>query len=129
MPNLVYISWQGVSSFGKGAWWPASAVLACPFIFIRSLLSRSARPQVNWRAALATALFFEVLMIYAEHLSLMRGHWIYNEARIFGLKIWGVPIEEPMIYYWLGPIFTITLWGAIRHRLERKPNAQREENS
>jgi len=114
-----------LSSGSSATWWPASATLAVPFILIRNRLRQSARFQVNWLAAFLTAAIFECLMIYAEHFSLVRGHWIYNRARILGPEIWGIPIEEPLIYYWLGPLFTITLWGALRHYFERRLNDQR----
>jgi len=109
----------------NGTWWPASAALAVPFILLRNVLRRSAAGQINWRAAVLTVVIFECLMIVAEHYSLSRGHWVYNKARLLGPKIWGVPIEEPLIYYWLGPFFTITLWGAVRHHLKKNQMAER----
>jgi len=100
--------------FKKGKWWPLSALLIIPFMFLFLPLYRVVRSEVNWKAAWATVILFEVVMFLAEAFSISRGHWVWNESRIFGYKIWGVPIEEPLIYYWFPIIFVIALFHAFK---------------
>jgi lycopene cyclase domain-containing protein len=107
-------------TLNRGKRWPATVLLAAPFIFILIPLYRAARHGLNRKALVFTLLTFEVLMFVAEHFSLSRGHWVWNEARILGPKIWNVPIEEPLIYYWLGPFFVITLFQALKNKIEKK---------
>jgi len=109
-----------VIPYRRGKWWPASAVLVVPFMLIFLPLYRAARDDVKWKAALATIVTFEIVMFAAEWFSISRGHWVWNDSRIFGYKIWGVPIEEPLIYYWFAPVFIITLMHAVRRGLEKK---------
>ncbi|MBI4052045.1 MAG: hypothetical protein HY400_06030 [Elusimicrobia bacterium] len=104
----------------KIRWWSVSAILILPFVLIFIPLYRSVRYEVNWRAAFSMVAVFEVVMFLAEHYSLSRGHWIYNDSRIWGVKIWGVPIEEPLIYYLFPPLFVVTLLHALRKGLQTK---------
>ena len=107
-------------TYVRGKWWPAWAALAAPFLLLLLYLYRIARREVCWKAAWATVIVFELTVFPAEYCSLIRGHWIYNEARILGPKILGVPIEEPLIYYLFPPIFVIVLMHLIHMALNRK---------
>ncbi len=107
-------------TYRKGKWWPASALLIIPFMLIFIPMGRAMRKEVNWKAVLGTVLTFEVVMFLAEVFSLARGHWVWNESRIFGYKIWGVPLEEPLLYYWFPAVFVITLFHVIFTWLEKK---------
>jgi len=109
--------------FRKGKWWPATIILVIPFVFIVLPLYRAIRHEMNGRATLATILLFEAVMLFAEHFSLGRGHWVWNDSRILGWRIWGIPIEEPLLYYWFGPFLVITIMLAVRRavRDRRKP--------
>lgn len=89
--------------------WPATLVLAAPFALIFIPLYRAARERVNWKAALAMIATFEVLMLAAELFSVSRGHWIWNPNRTLGLHFFGIPIEEPLLYYWFPPLFVVIL--------------------
>ncbi|OVE77928.1 hypothetical protein BVX98_01635 [bacterium F11] len=106
--------------FKKGKWWPISALILIPFMLIFLPLYKAARNLVNWKAVFFTVVTFEVVMFLAEAFSISRGHWVWNESRIFGYKIWGVPIEEPLLYYWFPPVFIITLFHFIRKKIEDK---------
>ncbi len=106
--------------FKKGFWIPLTVILALPFVLIFIPLYRAARTEVHWKAVFATITVFEIVMFLSEHFSLSRGHWVWNEARILGPKIWGVPIEEPLLYYWFPVIFVITLLHAIRKAIKNR---------
>ncbi len=92
--------------------WPASVILAAPFVFILIPLYKAARQRVNWKAALAMIATFEALMICAEIFSVSRGHWIWNPNRVLGPMFFGVPIEEPLLYYWFPPLFVVLMMHA-----------------
>ena len=89
--------------------WPASVILAAPFFLLVIPLYKAAKERVNWKAALAMVGTFEALMFCAEAFSVSRGHWIWNPNRTLGPTIFGIPIEEPLLYYWFPPLFVVIL--------------------
>lgn len=105
-------------TYRRGRWWPVFAILFLPFIILFRFLYPAIKHEINWRAMIATILYFEIFMLFAEHYNLKRGHWVYNEARIFGPKIFGIPIEEPLIYYWFPGLVVIAVMLAIRRKLK-----------
>ena len=92
--------------------WPASVILTIPFFFIVLPLYKASRESVNWRAAGLMILTFSVIAFVAGHFSVMREHWIWNPMRTLGPTVWGVPIEEPLLYYWFPPLFVVILMHA-----------------
>lgn len=110
-------------SYSRGSKWPATVLLLLPFLLVLKPLYRSIRNDVNRRALLLTIAVFEVVMFCSEHFSVSRGNWVWNEARILGPKIWGVPIEEPLLYYWVPVVFVVTLFHVIRKKLMKKEAA------
>ncbi len=88
---------------------PVTVILAVPFALIFMPMYRAARERVNWKAALAMIATFEALMICAELFSVSRGHWVWNPNRTLGVHFLGVPIEEPLLYYWFPPLFVVVL--------------------
>jgi lycopene cyclase domain-containing protein len=93
--------------------WPASVILAAPFMLLIVPLYAAARRRVNWKAALAMLATFEVVMFCAEIFSVSRGHWVWNPNRTLGPAVFGVPIEEPLLYYWFPPLFVVVLMHAL----------------
>lgn len=111
---------KGIPWYRRGIWWPAWAILILPFILVFGPIYRRVKNQINWRAAILTIVTSEILLTIVEHNSIQRGHWVYNEARILGPKIWDIPIEEPLIYYWLPQLMVIVSMLFIRSFLKRK---------
>jgi lycopene cyclase domain-containing protein len=105
---------SGAPTYARGAKWPAWFLLAIPFLLAMIPLFKAVWRRVDWLACAFTVLLFEGIMIVVEHNSVMRGHWVYNENRILGPLVWGVPIEEPLIYYLLPPIFVIMLFELLK---------------
>ena len=113
-PNATVSKRRGkIRVYARGARFPAWLLLAVPFILIMIPLFQAARTKVKWLACGATVLVFEILMMVVEHNSIVREHWIYNENRILGPLVWGIPIEEPLIYYFFPPVFAILLFELI----------------
>lgn len=111
---------EGGFRYRKGVWWPLWALLMVPFLGVFLPLYRFVRAEVNWKAAWMTVAVFEALLMFAEYYSLQRGHWVYNESRIFGPKIFGIPIEEPLIYYLFSPLIIISIFhGVLKYRRKR----------
>ncbi len=100
--------------------WPATIILAAPFAFVFLPMYRAARERVNWKAALAMIATFEALMICAELFSVSRGHWVWNPNRTLGIHFFGVPIEEPLLYYWFPPLFVVILMHTFEKLFEKK---------
>ncbi|MBI5744629.1 MAG: hypothetical protein HY952_08780 [Elusimicrobia bacterium] len=104
--------------------WPASVLLAAPFFLLVIPLYKAARERMNWKAALAMVATFEAIMICAELFSVSRGHWIWNPNRILGPAFFGVPIEEPLLYYWFPPLFVVILMHAFEGFFEKRGGAK-----
>lgn len=107
----------GVFKYLRGKWVPLWALLKIPFLLLFIPLYRAVKDDVNWKAAWATVAVFETVLMTAEWYSLKRGHWVYNEARILGPKVFGIPIEEPLLYYLFPPLIVICLMHFIHKKL------------
>jgi lycopene cyclase domain-containing protein len=106
--------------------WPASVILAAPFFLLVIPLYKAARERVNWKAALFMVATFELLMLCAELFSVSRGHWIWNPNRILGPQFFGIPIEEPLLYYWFPPLFVVIMMHAFEEFMSgRKAKAEK----
>jgi len=95
---------DGAPAYARGAQWPAWALLAIPFLLVMVPLYHAVRRRVRWAACVQAVMVFEVVMLPVEHHSILRGHWVYNTNRILGPLVWGIPIEEPLLYYLLPPM-------------------------
>jgi len=104
--------------------WPATVILALPFALVFIPLYRAARDNVNWKAAIKTIVTFECIMICAELFSVTRGHWVWNPNRTIGILFFGVPIEEPLLYYWFPPLFVVILMHAFENYVRKKDKPQ-----
>ncbi len=98
--------------------WPATVVLVAPFMLLAIPLYRAARKSVHWPAAIAMICTFEVVMFLAEYFSVSRQHWIWNPDRVVGPMFFGIPIEEPLLYYWFPPLFVVICLHAIKNWLD-----------
>ncbi|MFW5775318.1 MAG: lycopene cyclase domain-containing protein [Chitinivibrionales bacterium] len=99
---------RGLPTYIRGKRWPAWALIALPFVMLLVYLRRRVH-SMCWRSAVTVVLLFEIANLFIEHRAVYLGHWVYNEARILGPRIWGIPIEEPMIYYLFPPLFVIII--------------------
>jgi lycopene cyclase domain-containing protein len=111
---------NGTFHFRQGAWTPLWALLMVPYLVLWLPLCRLVGRSVDWKAGWITVLIFEALLMPAERYSLRRGHWVYNESRILGPKVFGVPIEEPLLYYLFSPLIIISIFHAFRSFFARK---------
>ncbi|MFN0118738.1 MAG: lycopene cyclase domain-containing protein [Elusimicrobiota bacterium] len=107
-------------SYRRGNWNPLWAIFSLPFLFVMIPLYRLIKHEVNLKAAFSSIAVFEVVLLIAEHYALMHGHWVYNEARILGPKVFGIPIEEPLIYYFFCPFMVIMMFHAVKKYLLKK---------
>ena len=111
---------QGIFRYARGARWPAWFLLALPFILIFCFVFCKIRKDINWPAAIGMIVLSETMLMIVEHISVTRGHWVYNESRILGMRIWGVPVEEPLIYYWIPQLFVVGTMLIILKHLRKK---------
>lgn len=107
-------------SYWRGKKFPWWATLLVPFMAAALFLYRTVREEVDVRALLCTVLVFEAVVFPAEIFSVSRGHWVYNNAKIWGPKLFGVPIEEPLLYYIFPAIIVVTVFHALRKALRRR---------
>lgn len=105
---------DGAPAYRRGAWFPAWALLALPFVLVMIWLWPLVRRRVRWAGCALAVMVFEVVMLPVEHQAILRGHWVYNDARILGPLVWGIPVEEPLLYYLLPPILVIMVFEWFR---------------
>ena len=108
-----------VLRYGRGKKWPAWALLAIPFAMVMVVLYPLVKRKVNWRACWLTVLVFEVMMLPVEHYAVILGFWVYNTNRLLGPEIWGIPIEEPLIYYFLPPMMVVMAFELVTGLLNK----------
>lgn len=107
-------------SYAKGDVFPMWATSFVPYLCWLFFLARRTQNRVNWRAATLTVVIFELVVGTAETISVSRGHWVYNNNKLWGIKIWNVPIEEHLLYYLFAPLIVITFMHAVRLKLEEQ---------
>jgi lycopene cyclase domain-containing protein len=109
---------RGEYRYREGRWFPAWALLMVPFVVMALPLLRYAGGRMNWKSLGFTIAIFEGLLVPVERLCLKRGHWVYNESRLLGPRIFGVPIEEPLIYYLLSPVIILLIFQSFLKAFE-----------
>lgn len=82
--------------------YPAWLFIPIPFLiamaaaFYAGILNRR---DLNWRALILCVILFELILFPTEYVAVQKQFWVYNDNRILGLRVLGIPVEEPLIYY------------------------------
>ncbi|MBL8992471.1 MAG: lycopene cyclase domain-containing protein [Spirochaetia bacterium] len=98
--------------------YPGWALVAIPFIIALNFFVHA--KGIDWGSVWMTVMLFLVTLGLIEHLAIYRGYWVYNEARLLGPKIFGVPIEEWVIYYIFPPILVVSAFEYVSGLLKKK---------
>lgn len=126
---LVRLNIRGIPAYLRGSACPAWLLIAMPFLLAMVFLVRKVHKRFNLRAVAEMVVLSEVMLILWVHYAVMHGHWVYNEARILGPRIWGIPIEEPLIYYWAPQIFVVATMLYIHSKLRKSKRRARYAES
>ena len=105
--------------YNDGQWFPWWALLYVPFLSWLLILHQRTKRLINWPAAVLTVAIYELVLGAAETFSVSRGHWVYNEARIWGPRLFNVPIEEHLLYYPFSALILISGLYFVRVSLVR----------
>jgi lycopene cyclase domain-containing protein len=116
---LVRLNVRSVPYYLRGSACPVWLLIAMPFLVGMLFLVRKVHKRFNLRAIAAMVVISEIMFIFWVHYAVMNGHWVYNEARILGPRFWGIPIEEPLIYYWAPQIFVVATMLYIHTKLRK----------
>lgn len=73
-----------------------------------------------WRAVLGTALVFLCVAYPNELYSLSRGYWVYNNSKMIGIWVLGVPVEEWFMYT-ASPVAGSMLFSIYRNKVHKLP--------
>ncbi len=112
----IYNGPNGYPTYSRGKKIPAWFLIGLPFLIaIWIALYKHAVKNIHWKSAWMTVLLFEVTCLYVEHTALIRGFWVYNENKIFGPRIWDVPIEEVFVYYIWPIVMVVMVFTAFRN--------------
>lgn len=74
------------------------------------------RRVLSYRSLGLTLGVFYLAMTFVEHLAILNQYWVYDYSRLWGPKLWEIPIEEFLLYYWLGPTFVAVLYHFLGFR-------------
>ncbi len=107
--------------------WPMMLLPFFPVIF-RLNGKLKDRNIVNRTALGLVVLFFCVTLLFVEHNAIVKGHWVYAQNRILGLKINGTIPAEELLYYCLGPLFVVLLFLFFELRPEIKLRERSKSN-
>jgi len=110
---------RAVPFYLRGAACPWWLLIAMPFIIAMMFLVKKVRKRFNLRATIAMVIISEVMLICWVHHAVMNQEWVYNKARILGPLFWGIPIEEPLIYYWAPQVFVVATMLYIHSKLRK----------
>ncbi len=111
---------DGYPTYSRGKKTPAWFLIGLPFLIaIWIALYKHLVKNIDWTATILTVLLFEFTCLYVEHTALMRGFWVYNENKIFGPRVWNVPIEEVFIYYIWPIIMVVMLFMAFKNAADK----------
>lgn len=86
-------------------------------VSLRIYLLIREKNAISWPALFTAVGIFFAGLAYVEHEAIDGQFWIYNYAVLWDIKLWNIPLEEFVVFYWLGPTFTILLF----HYLEFRP--------
>ncbi len=111
--NNTKVNEDNTSSYSRGKKAPVWIWVAVFVIIFGAVLYRFFRG--SWKAVLATTLIFLCIAYPNELYSLHSGFWVYNQNRMLGPWVLGVPIEE-WIMYTASPI-TGCMLLSVSHRL------------
>lgn len=96
----VYLENQNVeisgSRYSRGGRFPTWVIVASAVTLFAAVRYRHFRG--SWPALLSTVLVFFCIAYPNELYSLHNGFWVYNQNRIFGFWLLGVPVEEWFMY-------------------------------
>ncbi len=107
-------------TYARGTQWPGLFCLALPFIVLFIYVYHLASRSINWKAALPMLALSECMFFFWEHWAISRGHWVYNCNILCGVFIWGVPLEELLIFYWIPPLFVVCTMLLIYRQLKKR---------
>lgn len=95
-----YLEDKGIDSkdarYSRGRKIPVWAYVAAAVTFTALILKRSFHG--SWKAVIGTCVVFVCVAYPNELYSLHNGLWVYNQQRIFGIWLLGVPVEEWFMY-------------------------------
>ena len=88
------------------------AVMGAPFIGLSWFLFQiiKGKKVLNYPALGLTVFIFAASMGFVEKHAIEFKHWIFIPGHTLPIPLWGIPIEEFVIYYVFGPTCTIFLF-------------------
>jgi lycopene cyclase domain-containing protein len=116
---LIRLNLRGIPYYLRGVACPVWLLIAMPFLLAMIFLIRKVHKRFNLRATIAMVFFSETMLILWVHHAILNQNWVYNKARILGPLIWGIPIEEPLIYYWAPQVFVVGTMLYIHSKLRK----------
>jgi lycopene cyclase domain-containing protein len=89
---------RGRPRYAHGKWGPAWFAAVAPYFLIALVAFRKALRRIHCPAlAIAFGINMPLYLLW-EYNALIRGHWVYNEQLLLGIKLGITPIEELFLY-------------------------------
>ncbi len=89
---------RGRPEYISGRWGPAWFAAIAPWFIIGLLSLRATLKNIHEFAFAAVFCINMPVYLLWEYNALIRGHWVYNENRLLGIKIGVTPVEELFLY-------------------------------
>lgn len=116
-PAREYRDKRGLPVYIEGRWYPGWFIAIVPFLVFGILWLRATLKKINIPALFLSAVLNITLYLLFEYNAIMRGHWVYNEQRLLGLRLAGtIPVEQ-LILYFVSFLFIVPFFETTRNVL------------
>lgn len=110
-----YRNGRGMPVYKEGVWYPGWLIAITPFFAIGVVWFRAMIKKINIAAFLISFVLNMTMYILFEYNAIMRGHWVYNEQRLLGLKFAGTMSIELFLVYITSFLFLVPFFETVRY--------------
>jgi lycopene cyclase domain-containing protein len=122
-----YRNSRGMPVYKEGVWYPGWLIAITPFFAVGVAWFRAMIKKINVAAFLISLVLNMTMYILFEYNAIMRGHWVYNEQRLLGLKFAGTMSIELFLVYITSFLFLVPFFETIRYFFICKLGTQDEK--
>jgi lycopene cyclase domain-containing protein len=120
---------RGMPVYKEGVWYPGWLIAITPFFAIGVVWFRAMIKKINVAAFLISLVLNMTMYILFEYNAIMRGHWVYNEQRLLGLKFAGTMSIELFLVYFTSFLFLVPFFETVRYFFVCKAGSPEEKKA
>ena len=88
----------GFFTYARGLYFPGWTITVLAFVVASFLLIKSSYRKLNGWALVLCYLISNLMYLLVEYNGICRGHWVWNDQKIWGPKLGVIPLEELGLY-------------------------------